>query len=143
MNTTMDTTASIKRSWHIVDADGKVMGDLASEVATLLIGKHKITYTPHIDNGDHVVVINVEKIVLTGKKSTDKVYRSHSGRPGGLKEITYDKLMEKKPDYPFRHAVKGMLPKNKLQSNRIARLHVYVGTEHPHTSQIPTDQIPQ
>ena len=128
----MITTKTATHDWHLIDASGRIMGEIASEIAHLLMGKQKLDYTPHIDAGDHVVVINAEQIVLTGKKAQQKKYRFHSGQPGGMREPVYEELMVKRPDYPIRHAVKGMIPGNKLQDVRLARLHVYVGSEHPH-----------
>ncbi len=127
----------IQRKWYVVDADGKKLGRLASEVAKVLRGKHKPIYTPHVDTGDHVIVINAEKIVLTGKKLENKVYRHHSLHPGGLKEMTYKELMKEEPEKAIHLAVKGMLPKNSLGRKMNKKLRVYRGTEHNHDAQNP------
>jgi large subunit ribosomal protein L13 len=124
-------------NWFIVDAAGKTLGRLASEVAKRLRGKHKPEYTPHVDTGDFIVVINASQIKVTGAKSTDKVYYSHSGYPGGIKEITFEKLLAKSPERVFEIAVKGMLPKNPLGRAMYRKLKVYAGTEHPHAAQQP------
>jgi large subunit ribosomal protein L13 len=127
----------ITRDWYLVDVDNKVLGRVASEIASILRGKKKPIYTPSVDTGDFVIVVNAEKICLTGKKSADKVYYSHSGFPGGLKEITAGKLLEKKPEDLIKKAVKGMLPKNKLARHMLSKLKVYSGSEHPHKAQLP------
>ncbi|MTI66236.1 MAG: 50S ribosomal protein L13 [Firmicutes bacterium] len=127
----------IERNWILVDAKGKKLGRLASEVAKLLRGKHKPTFTPHVDCGDHVIIINADRIELTGRKLYNKVYRHHSNHPGGLKEVTYKELMEKNPEKAVRVAVKGMLPKNSLGRKMIKKLKVYRGTEHNHEAQKP------
>lgn len=130
----MQKTAEIKREWHIVDLEGKTLGRVASEIAKLLIGKHKPSYTPHIDSGDFVVAINASKLVLTGNKMADKTYYRHSGRPGGFKEEKATDVMSKDPRKVVERALKGMVPKNKLASPRLRRLKVYAGSEHPHTN---------
>lgn len=130
----IDNTA---RNWYIVDAKGKTLGRLATEIAIRLKGKHKPSYAPHVDNGDYVVVVNADKFVVTGKKMSDKKYYSHSGFLGGLKEITLDKLLAKKPTEPLQKAVYGMLPKNKLRKDMSDRLKLYVTESHPHTAQNP------
>ncbi|EOD01025.1 50S ribosomal protein L13 [Caldisalinibacter kiritimatiensis] len=127
----------VERKWYIVDAEGKTLGRLASEIAKILRGKHKPTYTPHVDCGDHVIVINAEKAVLTGKKLEQKLYRYHTGYPGGLREIPYKKLMAEKPELAIEAAVKGMLPKNKLGRKMMRKLRVYRGAEHNHDAQKP------
>lgn len=127
----------IERKWYIIDAEGKVLGRLASEVAKILRGKNKPIYTPHVDTGDHVIIINAEKIVLTGKKLDQKMYRRHSGHPGGLKETPYRRLMAEKPEMAMQLAVKGMLPKNSLGRKMIKKMKVYTGTEHNHEAQKP------
>ena len=127
----------MQRSWYLVDADGKVLGRLASKIAMILMGKNKPIYTAHVDTGDHVVVINAEKILLTGNKLNDKVYYSHSNYPGGLKEINAKKLLDKKPEMVLEKAVQRMLPKNKLGRAMAKKLKVYSGTTHPHQSQNP------
>ena len=137
MATYVATKDSIERKWLVIDADGKTLGRLATEVAKLLRGKHKPTYTPFLDTGDNVIVINASKIVLTGKKLDDKLYRHHSGFPGGLKEIDYRTLMAKNPEKAVELAVKGMLPKNSLGRQMFRKLHVYAGPEHEQTAQQP------
>ena len=127
----------VERKWLVIDAEGKVLGRLASEVAKILRGKHKPTYTPHVDTGDHVIIINAEKIVLTGNKLTQKHYKYHTGYAGGLREVRYDMLMEKKPEKIIELAVKGMLPKNSLGRQMFRKLKVYSGTEHDHEAQQP------
>jgi len=127
----------ITRDWYLVDVENKVLGRVASEIASILRGKKKPIYTPSVDTGDFVIVVNAEKIALTGKKSSDKVYYSHSGFPGGLKSITAGKLLEKKPEDLIKKAVKGMLPKNKLARHMLSKLKIYAGTEHPHKAQQP------
>lgn len=122
--------------WHLVDAEGKVLGRLATEIANILRGKTKAEYTPHTDAGDYVVVVNAEKIKLTGDKMTDKVYLSYSGWIGGQKETTPAQLMEKRPERIIEMAVKGMLPKNRLARQQIKKLKVYAGSEHPHKAQV-------
>ena len=129
--------ADVKRDWYIVDAEGKTLGRLATEIATILRGKNKPTFTPHVDGGDFVIVVNAEKVVLTGKKLTQKYYRYHTGYVGGLKEISYKEMMEKKPEEVVAHEVSGMLPKNKLRDRMMTRLIVYRGSEHPHAAQNP------
>lgn len=130
MKTYQPKEREIKRNWHLIDADGKVLGRLSTQVAQLLIGKHKVTYATHMDMGDNVVVINASKVILTGKKAADKVYFSHSGFPGGLKEVKYTKLMKDNPSEVITRAVAGMLPKNRTQKKRLARLKVYPGSSH-------------
>ena len=129
--------AEVERKWYVVDADGKTLGRLASEVASVLRGKNKPTFTPHVDCGDYVIVINAEKVAVTGKKRAEKIYKKHTGYPGGLREITCDKLQQKKPEEIIRHAVKGMLPDGKLGRQMFKKLKVYAGAEHPHTAQKP------
>jgi len=127
----------ISREWVIIDADGLVLGRLATEVASILRGKHKPTFTPHIDTGDHVIIINADKVVLTsGKAEKKKVYR-HSGFPGGLKEQTYSDLMAKKPEDAVRSTIRGMLPKTRLGRAQLSKLKVYAGPAHPHAAQQP------
>jgi large subunit ribosomal protein L13 len=125
------------RKWHIIDANGQTVGRLATEAARLLMGKNKPTYTPYIDVGDHVIVINAEKVVFTGNKWQDKVYRHHTGWPGGLKEITARKQLQQHPERILELAIRGMLPKNKLGRKMGKKLKVYVGTDHPHQAQQP------
>lgn len=137
MKTYMANAQTVDSKWFVVDADGHTLGRLASEVAKVLRGKHKPTYTPHVDTGDHVIIINAEKIKLTGKKLDQKFYRHHTGYPGGLKEISYRELLDKKPERLLELAVKGMLPKNKLGRQMIRKLRVYAGPEHHHDAQKP------
>lgn len=125
-------SADLKRTWHLIDAEGKVLGRLATEVATLLIGKNKPTYAPHADGGDYVVVINASGVVLTGKKEEQKTYRRHSGYPGGLKETLARQLRTQHPERLVTYAVSGMLPDNRLRQRRLARLHIYPGSGHPY-----------
>jgi len=131
------TASEIEKKWLIVDAEGKVLGRLATEIALLLRGKHKPSFTPHLDMGDYVVVINAEKIVLTGNKAEDKEYFKHTEYPGGKRFINIKKFLAEKPEFVIEHAVKGMLPKNKLNNKIMKNLKVYVGSEHPHEAQKP------
>lgn len=126
-----------ERKWFIIDAEGIPLGRIATEAARLLRGKHKPTFTPNVDTGDHVIIINAEKLVLTGNKLNDKMYRRHSGYPGGLKEVPYKKLMQIMPERAMEHAVKGMLPHNKLGAQMYTKLKVYKGELHPHQAQQP------
>ncbi len=128
---------SVKRDWYVVDATDKTLGRLATEVARRLRGKHKAEYTPHVDTGDYVVVLNAQKIKVTGRKSTDKVYYHHTGYVGNLKSITFDKLLAEKPERVIEKAVKGMLPKNPLGRAMYKKLKVYASGEHPHAAQQP------
>lgn len=137
MKTYMAKPAEVDRKWYVIDASGQTLGRLASEVAVILRGKHKPTYTPHVDTGDFVIVINADKIVLTGNKLDQKKYRRHSGYPGGLKETTYRELLNKRPEKAIEVAVKGMLPHNRLGRQMFRKLKVYRGSEHPHQSQKP------
>lgn len=137
MKTYMAKPLEIERKWYVIDASGQTLGRLASEVASILRGKHKPTYTPHVDTGDFVIVINADKIVLSGNKLDQKMYRRHSGYPGGLKEMTYRNLLAKKPEKAIEIAVKGMLPKNRLGRKMFTKLKVYRGSEHPHQAQKP------
>ena len=127
----------VERQWYVLDAEGKTLGRLASEAASILRGKKKPIYTPHVDCGDYVIIINAEKIEVTGKKRKEKIYKRHTGYPGGLKEITFEKLLEKKPEEILRHAVKGMLPKGPLGRDMAKKLKVYAGPEHKHEAQKP------
>ncbi len=137
MKTFSPTPADIKREWFVVDAENQILGRLAAQLAHRLRGKHKPEFAPHMDNGDFIVVVNCEKIAVTGKKMTDKKYYSHSGYPGGLKEITLEKQLAKKPEDVLITAVRGMLPKNSLGRAMLKKLKVYHGTEHPHAAQQP------
>ncbi len=137
MKTFMAKAEEVKRKWYVVDAEGKPLGRLASEVASILRGKNKPEFTPHVDTGDHVIVINAEKVVLTGNKLEQKYYRHHSLYPGGMKEIQYKHLMETRPEKAIELAVKGMLPKNSLGRQMYRKLKVYKGSEHNHQAQQP------
>jgi len=137
MKSFMAKAEQIQRKWYVVDAENKPLGRLASEVAKILRGKNKPTYTPHVDTGDFVIVINAEKVLLTGKKLDQKVYRYHTGFPGGLKEIKYKHLLERRPEKAVELAVKGMLPKNSLGRAMYRKLKVYEGSEHEHQAQKP------
>ncbi|MZR62482.1 50S ribosomal protein L13 [Alcanivorax sp. DP30] len=128
---------SVKRDWYVVDASGKTLGRLATEVASRLRGKHKPEYTPHVDTGDYIVVINAEKVTVTGNKANDKMYYRHTGYPGGLKEANFATLQAEKPEMIIEKAVKGMLPRNPLGRDMYRKLKVYAGAEHPHTAQQP------
>lgn len=127
----------VERKWYVLDAEGKTLGRLASEAASILRGKKKPIYTPHVDTGDYVIVINAEKIEVTGKKRKEKIYKRHTGYPGGLREVTFEDLQAKKPDEIIRHAVKGMLPKGPLGRQMFKKLKVYAGPEHNHAAQKP------
>jgi len=137
MKTYMAKPKEVFRKWYVVDAEGKPLGRLASEVAKILRGKHKPEFTPHIDAGDYVIVLNADKVVLTGKKLDQKYYRHHSGYPGGLKEIKYRDFLASKPEKAIELAVKGMLPKNSLGRAMFKKLKVYRGNEHKHQAQKP------
>ena len=137
MKTFMANAQTVERKWYVVDADGMTLGRLASQVAAILRGKNKPTFTPHVDCGDHVIVINAAKVVLSGKKLDQKVYYHHSGYAGGLKETKYRKLMAEKPEFAVKHAVVGMLPKGPLGRQMARKLRVYAGTEHEHEAQKP------
>ncbi|KAF0092301.1 MAG: LSU ribosomal protein L13P [Fusobacteria bacterium] len=137
MKTYMATPSTIERKWYVVDAEGQTLGRLATEVATVLRGKHKPTYTPHLDTGDFVIVVNAEKIKLTGRKESQKMYYRFTGYVGNLKKITYKTMMEKHPDRIIQMAVKGMIPHNVLGRQVMDKLHVYAGSEHPHQAQKP------
>jgi len=128
---------AVQRDWYLVDAAGKTLGRLAAEIAHRLRGKHKPEYTPHVDTGDYIVVVNAEKVQVTGKKASDKIYYSHSEFPGGIKEISFEKLIDKAPTRALEIAVKGMLPHNPLGRAMFRKLKVYAGTEHPHVAQQP------
>jgi large subunit ribosomal protein L13 len=133
----MAKTAEVDRKWYVIDASNQTLGRLCSEVASILRGKHKATYTPHVDTGDFVIIINAGKIKLTGDKLNQKMYRYHTGYPGGLKEMDYRTLLQKKPEKAIEAAVKGMLPHNRLGRKIIKKLKVYRGSEHPHQAQKP------
>lgn len=128
---------TVKRDWYVVDADGKTLGRLATEIARRLRGKHKPVYTPHVDTGDYIVVVNAEKIHVTGNKAKDKMYYRHTGYVGGIKSISFEKLIDKKPEMVIERAVKGMLPKNPLGRAMYRKLKVYAGPDHNHSAQQP------
>ena len=138
MKTFVATPENRQRDWVIVDAEGQTLGRLASEIAMVLRGKRKPEYTPHCDVGDFVVVINAEKIAVTGKKRTDKVYYRHTGYPGGIRSRTLEEMLDRRPEEVIRKAVKGMLPRNRLARQQLRKLKVYAGTDHPHEAQQPT-----
>jgi len=133
--TYLEKPANVQRKWYLVDAEGKTLGRLAAKVATLLRGKHKPTFTPHVDTGDHVVIVNAEKVVLTGNKMESKTYSTHSGFPGGLKTLTAEHVHRKDPTKLLTKAIEGMLPKNPLGNHMAKKLRVYAGTAHPHQAQ--------
>ena len=135
--TVMQKQEEVTRNWYEIDAEGKILGKIATEIAVRLMGKHKPSYTPHVDGGDFVVVVNADKFAVTGKKMLDKKYYRHSGYPGGLKVRSLEEMLEKKPTEVIRKAVERMLPKNKLGSQMINRLKIYTGTEHDHVAQKP------
>jgi len=139
MKTISAKPESVKRDWYVIDADGKTLGRMASEIAIRLRGKHKPEYTPHVDTGDYIVVINAEKVRVTGNKAKKKIYHSHTGFPGGLKSMSFEKLIEKAPERTIQSAVKGMLPKGPLGRAMFKKLKVYAGQEHPHVSQQPQE----
>ena len=137
MSTTLLNKDTVTRKWYVLDAAGKPMGKTAALAADLLRGKLKTDYTPHVDCGDYVIVINAEKVEVTGKKRKEKIYKRHTGYPGGLRETTFEKLQAKKPEEIIRHAVKGMLPDGKLGRQMLKKLKVYAGPEHNHAAQKP------
>ncbi len=137
MKTYQAKKEEVEHQWYLVDAEGKVLGRLASELAKILRGKNKPIYTPHVDTGDFVIVVNAGKVALTGKKMKDKIYYHHTGYPGGIREISAEKLLAKKPTEMIRIAVKGMLPKNSLGRQMFQKLKVYAGAKHPHEAQKP------
>ena len=137
MKTFMPKASDITRKWYVVDAEGQVLGRLASQVANILRGKNKPIYTPNMDTGDYVIIINADKVVTTGKKLDQKIYYHHSGYVGGLKETKYRLLMQQKPELAMFLAVRGMMPRNTITKDSLTRLHVYRGAEHPHNAQKP------
>lgn len=139
MKTFMAKPETVERKWYLIDASNMVLGRVASQVASILRGKNKPTYTPHVDTGDHVIVINSDKIILTGKKLEQKFYRHHTGHVGGLKETVYKDLMQNKSDFALYNAVKGMLPKNSLGRQMIKKLRIYKGSEHNQIAQKPEE----
>lgn len=143
MKTYSQKASEVQRDWYIIDASNQTLGRLSTQIATLLRGKHKPTFTPSLDGGDFVVVVNVEKIRVSGRKADQIVYYRHTGYPGGLKETSYKMMLAKKPEYILRHAVKGMLPKNRMGRRLITKLRLYSGNEHPHTAQQPKLYTPR
>ncbi len=139
MKTYSAKAETVQRDWYVVDAADKTLGRLASDIATRLRGKHKPEYTPHIDTGDYIVVINCEKVRVTGNKASGKVYYHHTGYPGGIKDISFEKLIEKAPERVLQKAVKGMLPRGPLGREMFRKLKVYAGVEHPHSAQQPQE----
>ena len=137
MKTFSAKAEDVARDWFVVDASDKILGRLASEIAHRLRGKHKAEYTPHVDTGDYIVVVNAEKVRVTGAKASDKMYHRHTGYPGGLKSISFEKLIDKAPERAIQGAVKGMLPRNPLGRAMFKKLKVYAGSEHPHAAQQP------
>ncbi|MGI9625163.1 MAG: 50S ribosomal protein L13 [Acidimicrobiales bacterium] len=137
MKTYTPKADEIERTWHVVDADGLVLGRMATEVARILRGKHKPTFTPHLDTGDHVIIVNADKVVLTSDKAGDKVMYRHSGYPGGIKSTTYEKMLATNPAEAVRGSIRGMLPKNRLGRQMLTKLKVYSGPDHPHLAQKP------
>ena len=137
MKTVSAKKESISREWYVVDATNKTLGRLSTAIANRLRGKHKPEYTPHVDTGDYIVVVNAEKVRVTGNKKTDKIYHHHTGYPGGIKSITFDKLIDKAPEQVIEKAVKGMMPKNKLSRSMLSKLKIYAGSAHPHSAQQP------
>ncbi len=137
MKTVSANKETATHDWYVVDATDKTLGRLSTEIANRLRGKHKPEYTPHVDTGDYVVVVNAEKVKVPGNKSTDKMYYHHTGFPGGIKSISFDKLVDKAPERIIESAVKGMMPKNKLSQAMLGKLKVYAGAEHPHAAQQP------
>lgn len=137
MKSYMARQGEVERKWHVVDAQGANLGRLATEVALVLRGKRKAQYTPHVDTGDFVVVVNAQKVQVTGRKAEQKLYRRHTGYPGGLKEMTYEEMQHKKPEEIIKKAVKGMMPRTRLGRQQLKKLKVYAGPEHPHEAQDP------
>jgi large subunit ribosomal protein L13 len=137
MKTYTANTNDRDRRWYVIDAEGKTLGRLSTQIADLLRGKRKPTFTPHVDTGDFVIVINAEKVSVTGSKRTEKLYHRHSGYPGGLKTRTFEEMIERKPEDVIRLAVKGMLPRNRLSRRQITKLKIYAGPNHPHAAQAP------
>ncbi len=141
MKTFSAKAETVERDWYVVDATNKTLGRLASQIALRLRGKHKPTYTPHVDTGDYIIVLNAEKVSVTGRKMTDKTYHWHTGYPGGIKSITLEKLLEKAPERALEKAVKGMMPNNPLGRAMLRKLKVYAGATHHHTAQQPKELI--
>lgn len=139
MKSYMANANTVDRKWYVVDAEGQTLGRLASQIANILRGKHKPIYTPHVDTGDFVIVVNADKINVTGNKRTQKIYKRHSGYPGGQKTMTFNEMMKKDPTRAITIAVKGMLPHNRLGRSMLKKLKVYSGPEHPHAAQMPEE----
>ncbi|MFT7387926.1 MAG: large subunit ribosomal protein L13 [Candidatus Endobugula sp.] len=139
MKTISANPETVKRDWYVIDADGKTLGRMATEIATRLRGKHKPEYTPHVDTGDYIVVVNAEKVRVTGNKAKNKLYYRHTGYIGGIKSLSFEKMIKKAPERPIEMAVKGMLPKGPLGRAMYRKLKVYAGTEHPHAAQLPQE----
>lgn len=139
MKTLSAKPETVKRDWYVVDAAGKTLGRLSTEIALRLRGKHKPEFTPHVDTGDYIVVLNAEKVRVTGKKASAKTYYRHTGYPGGIRSATFEQLIDSKPERVLEHAVKGMLPRGPLGRAMFKKLKVYAGTEHPHTAQQPKE----
>lgn len=137
MKTVSASPATVQHDWYLIDAEGQILGRMASQIANRLRGKHKPEFTPHVDTGDYIVVINADRIRVTGNKAGQKMYHRHSGYPGGLKSISYKNLMEKDPERVLRLAVRGMMPKNRLSRAMLNKLKIYTGSEHPHSAQQP------
>ena len=137
MKSYMARPLEVERKWYVIDAEEKTLGRLASEIARILRGKNKPQYTPHVDTGDFVVVVNADRVIVTGRKAEQKVYRRHSGYPGGMKETSYEQMMERKPTEILRKAVYGMMPKGRLARQQMRKLKIYAGPEHPHAAQNP------
>lgn len=141
MPTYTPKASEITRTWHVVDAEGMVLGRMATEVARILRGKHKPTFTPHLDTGDHVIIVNAAKVVLTSNKAESKMMYRHSGYPGGIKSTSYARLLDSKPEEAVRRTVRGMLPKNRLGRQMLKKLKVYAGPNHPHEAQQPAPLV--
>jgi large subunit ribosomal protein L13 len=137
MKSYMARPLEVERKWYVIDAEGLPLGRLASEIARVLRGKNKPQYTPHVDVGDFVIVVNADRVVVTGKKAEQKVYRRHSGYPGGMKETSYDRMLARRPEEILRKAVYGMMPKTRLARQQFGKLKIYAGPEHPHAAQNP------
>lgn len=139
MKTFVAKPAEVKRDWYVVDAQGQTLGRLSTEIARRLRGKHKAEFTPHVDTGDYIVVINAEKVAVTGRKTKQKMYHRHTGYPGGLKSMSFEKMIDHKPEQVIELAVKGMIPRNPLGRAMLKKLKVYAGVDHPHTAQQPKE----
>ena len=137
MGTFTAKAETVERDWYVVDADGRTLGRLASEIARRLRGKHKVEYTPHVDTGDYIIVVNAEKVAVTGNKRTDKIYYRHTGYPGGIKSVSFEKLIDRTPERAIEFAVKGMLPRGPLGRAMYRKLKVYAGPDHKHAAQQP------